>query len=238
MGNGPGGLTEYQNVFYKHDCIQGHYVWEWCDHGIQAQDDNGNVWYKFGGDYGDYPHIIPCIGFTMGINGEYDQVAYYGRGPGENYADSQQANIIDIWRSTVDAMFENYPFPQNNGNRQHVRWTALTNRHGNGLLVVPQRPINFSAWHYTQENIHAAQHCNELQRSDDITLNLDHQLLGLGSNSWGSEVLDSWRVWFRDFSYGFTLLPVSGGEATAQSLASYEFGAGFFSTNLHSENKQ
>lgn len=23
MGNGPGGLTEYQNVFYKHDCIQG-----------------------------------------------------------------------------------------------------------------------------------------------------------------------------------------------------------------------
>lgn len=33
MGNGPGGLTEYQNVFYKHDCIQGHYVWEWCDHG-------------------------------------------------------------------------------------------------------------------------------------------------------------------------------------------------------------
>lgn len=56
MGNGPGGLTEYQNVFYKHDCIQGHYVWEWCDHGIRAQDDNGNVWYKFGGDYGDYPN--------------------------------------------------------------------------------------------------------------------------------------------------------------------------------------
>lgn len=94
--------------------------------------------------YGDYPHIIPCIGFTMGINGEYDRGVLRTR-PGENYADSQQANIIDIWRSNVDAMFENYPFPQNNGNRQHVRWTALTNRHGNGLLVVPQRPINFSA---------------------------------------------------------------------------------------------
>ncbi|MFO6483988.1 hypothetical protein ACLBR5_07050 [Escherichia coli] len=70
--------------------------------------------------------------------------------------------------------------------------------------MVPQRPINFSAWRYTQENIHAAQHCNELQRSDDITLNLDHQLLGLGP-TWGSEVLDSWRVWFRDFSYGFNV---------------------------------
>nr|WP_275943573.1 hypothetical protein [Enterobacter sp. RHBSTW-01064] len=29
-----------------------------------------------------------------------------------------------------------------------------------------------------------------MQRSDDITLNLEHQVLGLGSNS-GSEVLDS-----------------------------------------------
>lgn len=512
MGNGPGGLTEYQNVFYQHDCIQGHYVWEWCDHGIQAKDDDGNVWYNYGGDYGDYPNnynfcldgliysdqtpgpglqeykqviapvkvraqdlargelrvenklwfttlddytlhievraegdtlsvqqiklrdvppnsdallqcalpeldareaflnvsvtkdsrtlyseaghhiatyqfplkartaatvpfslqnsppltledsrqsctvrgynfhltfskltgkpiawnvngeelitrepkinffkptidnhkqefeglwqpnhlqimqehlreftleqtddallitsqtiiappvfdfgmrctyrwriaadgqlnvelsgqpygeyrdIIPCIGFTMGINGDLGQVAYYGRGPGENYADSQQANIIDIWRSSVDEMFENYPFPQNNGNRQDVRWATLTNRHGNGLLVVGQRPVNLSSWRYTPENIFAAQHCNALQRSDDITLNLDHQLLGLGSNSWGSEVLDSWRVWFTSFSYGFTLLPFSGSESGAQTTANRAFGTGFFSTNLHSEN--
>ena len=188
--------------------------------------------------YGDFPHIIPCLGFTMGINGDFSEVAYYGRGPGENYPDSQQANIIDLWQSSVDVMFENYPFPQNNGNRQHVRWAALTNRHGNGLLVVPQQPINLSAWRYTPENLFAAQHCNELQRSDDITLNLDHQLLGLGSNSWGSEVLDSWRVWFNDFSYGFTLLPIAGGASTAQTVARHAFGADFFSTNLHSENQQ
>ena len=189
-----------------------------------------------GQPYGEYRDIIPCIGFTMGINGDLGQVAYYGRGPGENYADSQQANIIDIWRSSVDDMFENYPFPQNNGNRQDVRWATLTNRHGNGLLVVPQRPVNLSAWRYTPENIFAAQHCNALQRSDDITLNLDHQLLGLGSNSWGSEVLDSWRVWFTSFSYGFTLLPVSGSESGAQTTANRAFGTGFFSTNMHSEN--
>lgn len=187
--------------------------------------------------YGNYPHVIPCTGFTMGINGDFSEVAYYGRGPGENYPDSQQANIIDIWQSNVDAMFENYPFPQNNGNRQHVRWAALTNRQGNGLLVVPQQPINFNACRYTPENLFAAQHSNELIRSDDITLNLDHQLLGLGSNSWGSEVLDSWRVWFNDFSYGFTLLPVSGGFTTAQTIARHTFGGEFFSTNLHSENQ-
>lgn len=135
--------------------------------------------------YGEYPHIIPCIGFTLGINGGFDQVSYYGRGPGENYPDSQQASTIDLWHTTVDKMFENYPFPQNNGNRQQVRWASLADRHGSGVLVVPQQPLHFSAWHYTAENIHAAQHCNELRRCDDITLNLDHQVLGLGSNSWG-----------------------------------------------------
>lgn len=185
--------------------------------------------------YGDYPHIIPCIGFTLGINGEFDQVSYYGRGPGENYPDSQQASTIDLWHTTVDEMFENYPFPQNNGNRQQVRWATLANRRGSGLLVVPEQPVHFSAWHYTAENIHAAQHCNELRRCDDITLNLDHQLLGLGSNSWGSEVLDTWRVWFRPFHYGFTLLPLEGGQTTAQTLARHRFGTGFFSMNSHSE---
>lgn len=185
--------------------------------------------------YGDYPHIIPCIGFTLGINGEFDQVSYYGRGPGENYPDSQQASTIDLWHTAVDEMFENYPFPQNNGNRQQVRWATLANRHGSGLLVVPEQPIHFSVWHYTAENIHAAQHCNELRRSDDITLNLDHQVLGLGSNSWGSEVLDTWRVWFRPFRYGFTLLPLEGGQTAAQALLHHRFGTGFFSMNSHSE---
>jgi evolved beta-galactosidase subunit alpha len=109
----------------------------------------------------------------LGINGQFEQVDYYGRGPGENYADSQQSNIIDLWRTTVDDMFVNYPFPQNNGNRQHVRWAAFTDRHGSGLMVVPRDPLNISAWHYTAENLHAAQHCNELRRSDDITLNID-----------------------------------------------------------------
>lgn len=136
--------------------------------------------------YGDYPHIVPCIGFMLGINGQFEQVDYYGRGPGENYADSQQSNIIDLWRTTADDMFVNYPFPQNNGNRQHVRWAAFTDRHGSGLMVVPRDPLNISAWHYTAENLHAAQHCNELRRSDDITLNIDAQLLGLGSNSRGA----------------------------------------------------
>ncbi|HIF9368145.1 TPA: beta-galactosidase subunit alpha [Photobacterium damselae] len=178
--------------------------------------------------YGDYPHVIPVIGLDLGINGDFDQVKYYGRGPEENYQDSQQANMIDVYQTNVADMFVNYPFPQNNGNRQHVRWAALTNRHGTGLLVKPQQDINFSAWFCTNENLHAAQHTIELEKSGYITLNLDHQVMGLGSNSWGSEVLDSYRVYMDTFCYGLTLMPLQAGDCSAQAMAAHNFGEAFF----------
>jgi evolved beta-galactosidase subunit alpha len=185
--------------------------------------------------YGEYPYVIPAIGLDIGINNDFEQVNYYGRGPEENYQDSQQANLIDIYQTTVADMFENYPFPQNNGNRQHIRWVSLTNSHGTGLLIKPQQALNFSAWHYTRQNLHEAQHTNKLKESGYITLNLDHQVIGLGSNSWGSEVLDSYRVYMAPFRYGFTLIPLQSGDVNAQSMANHRFGHGFFTSTTANE---
>lgn len=55
MGNGPGGLTEYQDVMRKYLRLQGGFVWEWYDHGIEQVDEAGNKYYLYGGDYGDFP---------------------------------------------------------------------------------------------------------------------------------------------------------------------------------------
>ena len=35
MGNGPGGLSEYQELFERHPRCQGGFVWEWIDHGLR-----------------------------------------------------------------------------------------------------------------------------------------------------------------------------------------------------------
>lgn len=55
MGNGPGGLTEYQEIMRKYPRLQGGFIWEWCDHGIETLDKDGNTYYRYGGDYGDFP---------------------------------------------------------------------------------------------------------------------------------------------------------------------------------------
>ena len=57
MGNGPGNLEEYFQVFQRHDGVCGGMVWEWCDHAIDkgcAEDGRRMYWY--GGDHGEFPH--------------------------------------------------------------------------------------------------------------------------------------------------------------------------------------
>ncbi len=54
MGNGPGGLTEYQKLYRKYKRLQGGFLWEWYDHGIYSEKD-GQTYYRYGGDYGDFP---------------------------------------------------------------------------------------------------------------------------------------------------------------------------------------
>jgi beta-galactosidase len=56
MGNGPGGLTEYQQLFEKYPRLQGGFVWEWIDHGIRTHDDAGREIYGYGGDFGEPLH--------------------------------------------------------------------------------------------------------------------------------------------------------------------------------------
>ncbi|MCF0241073.1 MAG: hypothetical protein HUK25_00455, partial [Treponema sp.] len=57
MGNGPGDLEDYWNVFYKNKRLSGGLVWEWCDHGINlGKDKNKKIKYAYGGDFNEKIH--------------------------------------------------------------------------------------------------------------------------------------------------------------------------------------
>ncbi|MBP1559930.1 MAG: glycoside hydrolase family 2 [Oscillospiraceae bacterium] len=54
MGNGPGDLEEYHDVFYSSDRFIGGLVWEWCDHALpQGETADGRTKYGYGGDFGE-----------------------------------------------------------------------------------------------------------------------------------------------------------------------------------------
>lgn len=54
MGNGPGGLEAYQDIYRKYKRLQGGFLWEWYDHGIYTEEDE-ETYYRYGGNYGDFP---------------------------------------------------------------------------------------------------------------------------------------------------------------------------------------
>ncbi|MEY9939708.1 glycoside hydrolase family 2 TIM barrel-domain containing protein [Streptacidiphilus sp. MAP5-3] len=56
MGNGPGGLSEYQRLIDTYPRVAGGFVWEWIDHGIARTTADGRRWYAYGGDFGEPLH--------------------------------------------------------------------------------------------------------------------------------------------------------------------------------------
>ena len=56
MGNGPGGLREYQELFESSDRAAGGFIWEWLEHGIRRHTADGREFSAYGGDFGEHVH--------------------------------------------------------------------------------------------------------------------------------------------------------------------------------------
>ncbi|KAK4232502.1 evolved beta-galactosidase subunit alpha [Podospora fimiseda] len=56
MGNGPGAIKEYIDLFYRYPRLMGGFVWEWANHGLRTKTKDGREYYAYGGDFGDDPN--------------------------------------------------------------------------------------------------------------------------------------------------------------------------------------
>lgn len=56
MGNGPGDLQDYWDLFNTDDRYAGGFIWEWTDHAVKAKNADGIEYYAYGGDSGEKPH--------------------------------------------------------------------------------------------------------------------------------------------------------------------------------------
>lgn len=162
--------------------------------------------------YGGYRDIVPRVGLSFSMPASCNKVSWYGRGPGESYPDSKTGNLIGLWESTVDDMFTPYVIPQDCGNHEDTRWMTIRDRNGDGLAVSrttrDESPFAFSAWPYSCECIDSARHMGDLTTDGQVHVNINDAVLGLGSNSWGSEVLDGYRLRFADRDFSFSFVPM------------------------------
>ncbi len=142
--------------------------------------------------FGSLP-ILPKIGLVMTVAGAYDNFVWYGRGPHENYPDRKVGADVGLYRSTVAEQYVPYVRPQENGNKEDVRWAALTDESGAGLLVVAEDVLAVTALHYKALDFDVA-HPNQLKPRKDVTLCLDYKQNGIGNSSCGPAVLEKYTL--------------------------------------------
>ncbi|WP_073123224.1 glycoside hydrolase family 2 TIM barrel-domain containing protein [Reichenbachiella agariperforans] len=134
---------------------------------------------------------LPRFGMRMDVPGSFDQVTYYGRGPGENYSDRSTASFLGVWEHKVSEQKMPYIRPQEYGNHTDTRWVRLSNDEGQSIMIAGTQPLNFSALNIKTEDLDPGmtkkqQHPTDLRYNQNITLHIDLAQRGVGGdNSWG-----------------------------------------------------
>ena len=157
---------------------------------------------------------MPRLGMRMILPAEYEMMTWLGRGPQETYADRKTGALIGLYNATVWEQYHPYVRAQETANHCDVRWVALRNATGEGLLVVGEEPLSVSAWNFPMEDIEyrpsqmERRHGGSIQKKDMVWLNIDHKQMGVGGdNTWGAQVHPEYTITPHEWKYSFTLAP-------------------------------
>jgi beta-galactosidase len=166
--------------------------------------------------------MIPRVGTELAVSAGLERIVWYGRGPSETYVD-RRFEPVGQFTSTVRDQWVDYSRPQENGNKTDVRWIALTNAEGVGLMAIGHPLLSVGASHVTKEDLERAAYSFELPARAEITLNLDLAQMGVGGiNSWSADAypMEPYRLPAdRKYEYRYRLAPVAGDTAAALRAA-------------------
>lgn len=145
----------------------------------------------------------------------FDRLQYYGRGPGENYADRKSSAFVGLYRQNVDEQFHPYIRPQETGTKSDLRWWHLADIGGRGLTVTSDAPFSASALHYPQESLDEGPakrqgHSPEVEKQKNVSVCLDKVQYGLACvNSWGALPLPEYRIPYADYTFRLKIAPAT-----------------------------
>ena len=163
------------------------------------------------------PTTLPRIGFTLGLTKDFQEVNWFGRGPGESYRDMKLSQRVG-WHSasSIDELWTSPEFPQECSNRTDTRWLKLSSPNDDSSLTAQffdpsdagnRRLFDFMACHYDVKDIDEARHPYELEKrkKDHVVLRLDAKHHGLGTGSCGPKTLEQYALKTEKIEFGLFL---------------------------------
>jgi beta-galactosidase len=123
-------------------------------------------------------HDLPRVGIRFETVRGFERLAWFGRGPHENYWDRKTGAPMGRHESSVDAQYHRYVVPKEE----------------TGLLVGGVRPFEFGVSHYSGQDLYAAEHINELRARPETHVELDVHQRGVGTGACGPDTLPRFRI--------------------------------------------
>jgi beta-galactosidase len=138
---------------------------------------------------------IPRAGVRLELPPEVTAVDWLGRGPHECYSDRQAGALVGRWHTNIDDWGTPYVHPQANGNRTCVRRLRFLDAGGRVVLDIDEMDdldVTVSRW--TDEELDAATHREELPRRQHAFVWIDARHRGVGSGAVGPDVSAAHRI--------------------------------------------
>jgi beta-galactosidase len=167
---------------------------------------------------------LPRVGMKMTLPVAFDTITWFGRGPHESYWDRKTSAAVGLYSGPVAGQYHPYVRPQEFGNKSDVRWVALTNRDGIGLLAMGMPVIDATATTMPIEVYDGARdgsqrHTTDMRPQDFVAVNLDWRQMGVGGDtSWGAPTHPEYTLPAQPYRYGFRLRPFSMKDVSPAAL--------------------
>ena len=137
----------------------------------------------------------PRLGVMLTVAEGCDRLTWYGRGPHESYPDRKAGAPLGLYRGRVAEQHHPYPVPQENGNKEDVRFFSLEGEKEKIVFrAVGDGQLSFSAHHYTPKELEKALHVNEVPFRRDVIVLIDAIQRGLGSGACGPDTLPQYLI--------------------------------------------
>ena len=157
--------------------------------------------------------VLPKLGFRFEMPSTAENITWLGRGPFDSYRDRNYAAHFGIWHSTVTEQWTNFIRPQETGNKEDVRWLAVTTKAGKGLLYASPNGMSATVGHWRAEEIYTSP-SNRLGHPYEVTfpratvVSLDAWNRALGNASCGPDVLDKYERKLTQTPFCFMIMPI------------------------------
>lgn len=161
------------------------------------------------------------FGLQMLMPEGFETITWYGCGPQETYSDRCDT-VIDLYSGKIDEQYFDYTEPCESGNKVKVRWTAIANAKGKGLLAIADKNmLSVKAIRYTTEDLQSHKHAFQMPQRKTTTLNLDLVQMGVGGDdSWGAKPHKEFQIPSdKNYSYTVRLQPYDKASFTPPLLA-------------------